>query len=333
MRVVFSFVAVILLILAAWIGVESAGLGYLFGIIIPYVAIVAFLVGVIYRVLKWARSPVPFRIPTTCGQQKSLPWIKSSKLDCPHTTLGVIGRMALEVLFFRSLFRNTKMDLKDGPKLVYGATKLLWFGGLMFHWSFLIIFVRHFKFFAEPIPYWVLGLQNFDGIFQVGLPVIYITDILILAAVTFLFVRRVIDPKLRYISLAADYFPLFLIFGIAATGIFMRYFSKVDIVSVKKLAMGLISFRPVDATVLSQIGEVFYIHLFLVSVLFMYFPLSKLMHMGGVFMSPTRNLANNNRMKRHVNPWDYPVKVHTYEEWEDEFRDVMKAADMPLEKE
>jgi hypothetical protein len=38
-------------------------------------------------------------------------------------------------------------------------------------------------------------------------------------------------------------------------------------------------------------------------------------------------------MRRHINPWDYPVKVHTYEEWEDEFRPMMKAAGMPLEKE
>jgi hypothetical protein len=54
--------------------------------------------------------------------------------------------------------------------------------------------------------------------------------------------------------------------------------------------------------------------------------------MGGVFLSPTRNLANNNRMKRHINPWNYPVKVHTYEEWEDEFRDKLEAAGMPVEK-
>ncbi|MEK7730415.1 MAG: menaquinol oxidoreductase, partial [Planctomycetota bacterium] len=60
---------------------------------------------------------------------------------------------------------------------------------------------------------------------------------------------------------------------------------------------------------------------------------SKLMHMGGVFLSPTRNLANTSRMKRHVNPWNYPVDVHTYEEWEDEYRDKMKAAGLPLEKE
>ena len=57
------------------------------------------------------------------------------------------------------------------------------------------------------------------------------------------------------------------------------------------------------------------------------------MHMGGVFLSPTRNLANNSRMKRHVNPWNYPVKTHTYQEWEDEFREKMRAAGMPLERE
>ena len=38
-------------------------------------------------------------------------------------------------------------------------------------------------------------------------------------------------------------------------------------------------------------------------------------------------------MQRHKNPWEYPVRVHTYEEYEDEFRDKMKAAGLPLEKE
>ena len=65
----------------------------------------------------------------------------------------------------------------------------------------------------------------------------------------------------------------------------------------------------------------------------MYFPFSKLVHMGGVFMSPTRNMANNNRKKRHVNPWNYPVKHHTYEAYEDEFRDHMVEAGIPVEKE
>jgi nitrate reductase gamma subunit len=80
-------------------------------------------------------------------------------------------------------------------------------------------------------------------------------------------------------------------------------------------------------------GALFYAHLVLLSALIAWFPFSKLMHMGGVFLSPTRNLANNNRTERHVNPWNYPVKVHTYQEWEDEFREKMRAAGLPLEKE
>ncbi len=49
-------------------------------------------------------------------------------------------------------------------------------------------------------------------------------------------------------------------------------------------------------------------------------------------MSPTRNLVNNSRRVRHINPWNYDVKTHTYEEYEDEFREVMKNAGLPLEK-
>ncbi len=99
---------------------------------------------------------------------------------------------------------------------------------------------------------------------------------------------------------------------------------------MKELALGLVHFSPPDPT---GIHPLFFGHLFLVCVLLAYFPLSKLVHMAGVFLSPTRNLANNNRAVRHVNPWDYPVKVHTYEEYEDEFREKMIAAGLPVEKE
>jgi len=330
MNILFSLFALLVIIVLAIIGVEVANLYFIFGVIIPYAAIATFLIGIIFQVIKWAKSPVPFRIPTVAGQQKSLPWIKNSRLESPHSTLGVIGRMILEVFLFRSLFRNTKAELKNGPTLVYGSSKYLWLGALAFHWSLLFIFLRHFRYFTEPIPVFVPFIQNLDGFFQIGVPIIYLTNVVIVVALSFLFLRRIADPKLRYFSLASDYFPLFLLISIVITGILMRYFTKVDIVGVKELAMGLFSFQPV---IPEGIGIMFFIHLFLVCVLLIYFPFSKLLHMPGVFLSPTRNLANNSRMKRHKNPWDYPVRIHTYEEYEDEFRDKMKAAGIPVEKE
>ena len=326
----FSLFTVLVLVLLVFMGVEVAGWNSLFGVVIPYAALVVFLVGIVYRVVKWGRSPVPFRIPTTCGQQKSHPWVKTNNFENPHNTFGVIVRMALEVFFFRSLFRNTKTELRSDPRLVYGGSKWLWLAGLAFHWSFLFILIRHLRFFTEPIPLFVNLLEGMDGLFEIGVPALYMTDAVILLSVTYLLLRRVFIPQVRYISLPADYFPLFLIVGVALSGVLMRHFFKVDILKVKELATGFFSFHPV---IPEGIGLPFYVHLFLVSTLLVYFPFSKLMHMGGVLLSPTRNLPNDNRSRRHVNPWNYDVKVHPYEEYEDEFRVKMKEAGIPVEKE
>jgi len=318
---VVSFLGVAVLVLIAYAGIDTAGLYYLFGVIIPYAALAIFIGGIIYRVLKWARVPVPFRIPTTAGQEKSFPWIKQNKIDNPSSALGTFIRMAFEVLLFRSLFRNTRMEMRDGPKLSYASAKWLWVAALAFHYAFLMILIRHLRLFTEPVPVLISKLEFMDSFFQVGVPLLYITDIALLAAVTYLFLRRVGIPTVRYISLPADYFPLFLIGAIGITGVLMRYFYKVNVVGVKELTMSLAKFSP---TIPEGIGVLFYIHLFLISVLFAYFPFSKLTHMAGVFLSPTRNLANNNRMKRHINPWNYPVKMHTYDEYEDDYREFMK---------
>jgi len=181
-------------------------MNYLFGVIIPYAAVAVFLAGIVYRIVCWAAAPVPFRIPTACGQQRSLSWIRSSRLDNPHSTLGVFGRMALEILLFRSLFRNTKADLKPGPVLVYGSAKWLWLGSLAFHWSLLIILVRHLRFFTEPQPALITSIQSLDGFLQVAVPVLFLSDAILAGAWTFLFVRRLVDSKIRYISLAATIF-------------------------------------------------------------------------------------------------------------------------------
>ncbi len=328
-----SVAAVAALVLIPWIGVGVLDLRVLFGVVIPYAAILTFFAGFIIKVVKWGRSAVPFKIPTTCGQQKSLPWIKHNWVENPTTTLGVVVRMFFEVCTFRSLFRNTEIDYRitpKGPIIRYGSEKFLWVAALIFHYCFLVIFIRHFRLFLDPVPFFIPWIETVDGWLEVGMPELYMSGLLILAGLGWLFVRRLIIPQIRYISLPADYFPLLLIMGIVLTGILMRYFLREDVVGVKEFIVSLFSLSPKAPT---NIGSIFFIHLFLVSVLLAYFPVSKLMHMGGVFLSPTRNLANDSRIRRHINPWNYPVKVHTYDHYEDEFRERMIEAGLPVEKE
>ncbi len=330
-KYLIPLITVFLLFLVAYTGVEGAGLHGFFGYVIPYAALIAFLAGFGIKVMGWAASAVPFRIPTTCGQQKSMPWIKQNSIDNPDTTMGVFIRMILEIFLFRSLFRNTKAAFNKNAsnRISYSFEIFLWVGALAFHYAFLVTILRHFRFFTSPVPSCLQFLEKIDGIVQLGLPGIMLSGVVLLAATLFLLARRIFDNKVSYISQAADYFPLFLIIGIAASGIAMRYFTKVDIVGIKQLTMGIVTF---SWTIPEGVGGLFYGHLFLVCILLAYFPASKLMHMGGIFLSPTRNMANNTRAKRHVNPWNYDVDTHTYEHYEDHFRDKMIEAGLPVDK-
>lgn len=328
MNLIAALIAVLILTLSA-LGIAFTPLSFLLTAILPPAVFAIFIAGFIYRVVKWGKAPVPFRITTTCGQQASLSWIKNNPLESPSGVWGVIGRMALEVFLFRSLFRNTDVAIV-GQRPVYGSAKWLWFFGLLFHWSLSVIVLRHLRFFIEPIAPWIKGLSAIDGFFEIGVPTLYLSDLTVLAGLTFLLLRRMAVPRLRYISLVTDYFALLLILGIVTTGLLMRHFFPADLLQVKHLALGWVTFAP---AVTKGVGTVFYIHLCFVFTLIVWFPFSKLMHMGGIFLSPTRNLANNNRMIRHLNPWNAPVKVHTYEEYEDEFREKMKLVGLPLDKE
>jgi nitrate reductase gamma subunit len=328
-NLLISIIAISAIVLLA-LGVSTNQIStYILAAIVPYAVFAIFVAGFIWRILQWAKSPVPFHIPTTCGQEKTLSWIKANPVDNPSSIGGVIVRMFLEIFFFRSLFRNIRLDM-TAERPVYGSAKWLWFFGLLFHWSLLFIVVRHLRFFLEQVPWLINGLSALDGFFTIGTPTLYLTDAAIVLALSFLILRRVFIPQWRYISFLQDYFALFLILGIVISGLWMRHINPVDLEKIKELSMGWVTLSPVRP---EGIGSIFFIHMFLVSVLLVWFPFSKLMHMPGIFLSPTRNLANDSRMMRYLNPWDCPVKVHSYEEYEDEFREKMKAVGLPVDKE
>jgi len=219
MKAIYSLILVLALVVIATLGAGAAKMQTIFAYCVPGTAILIFLVGFVAKVIGWAKRPVPFRIPTTGGQQQTLDWIPQNKWDNPSTGPQTAMRMFLEIVTFRSLFRNTKLVLKhdDGknPIVAYVSNKWLWLFAILFHYSFLIIVVRHMRLFLQPVPQVINAVEFVDSIFQIYAPTLYQTDMLILAGAGFLLARRLYDAKLRYISLVNDYFPLILILAIA----------------------------------------------------------------------------------------------------------------------
>ncbi|MDH5752375.1 MAG: sulfate reduction electron transfer complex DsrMKJOP subunit DsrM [Deltaproteobacteria bacterium] len=328
MKYTAPLILLLALIVGVYVGVELLNLTFVFGIIIPVLAFSVFLIGFTYKIVQWALLPVPYRIPTTCGQAPSLDFIPRNRLESPAGFWETVLRMALEVLLFRSLFRNTRAEVRPGPELAYRSNKWLWAGGLVMHWAMLVIVLRHYRFFLEPVPGLITALESMDGFLELSLPTLYLTDILFLLAVAFLLIRRFLSVQIRHISLPQDYFPLYLLLVIGITGVLMRNGIKTDVAKVKALMRSIVELR-FEAQ--QGIATSFYIHLFCVSLLAAYFPFSKLMHMGGVFFSPTRNMANNNRAVRHVNPHNPQVKIKSYAEYEQEFAEKMTKAGIPLD--
>ncbi|TNF53858.1 nitrate reductase [bacterium] len=237
------------------------GLSTVFNLL-AYVAALIFIVGLLFKVVLYFKTPSPLKIPTT---------------PAPLNSAGVVLRMIPEVLFFRSL-------LKGGT-----AEKILWLGGWTFHVCFLVIVLRHLRFFTYPVPGWVMSFQEI-GIWA-GL--IFPLALLLLIA------RRFLNDRLMVISLFQDYFILILIIAIGLTGLLLKYFIRTNLVDVKAFILGLLTLSPVSL----PSSTLFLIHFCLVLLLLIYFPFSKLIHAWGVLMSPTRVQTDTPREFRHVAPW------------------------------
>lgn len=89
---------------------------------------------------------------------------------------------------------------------------------------------------------------------------------------------------------------LLLLMAIGLSGMAMSFAVPTNIVQVKAFFQGLLYFDwqplPSDPLLL--------LHLFLVALLMMIFPISKLLHAPGVFFSPTRNQVDNPREHRYT---------------------------------
>ena len=239
-------------------------MSYFFALLFIFATLVL-VVGLARKIIQYARTPAPLKIPTT---------------PAPVTRSGVVLRMFREVVFFESLFK---------------ATKWTWLFGWMFHIGLLLVLLRHLRYFVEPtwLPDWMWFLIELIQPFG-----IYAAFAMV-AGLLGLFIRRVFVDRVRYISAPSDYLWLLLLGFIGVSGLIMQFVSRTDVVMVKQFFTGLMTFSwgqlPVDFPLI--------VHLLLVAVLMILFPFSKLLHVPGIFFSPTRNQVDNPREKRHIAPW------------------------------
>lgn len=224
-----------------------------------YAATAVLLGGLGYRIWQYASTPAPLKIPTT---------------PAPTTRAGVTFRMAREVLVFESLFK---------------ANKWIWAFGILFHAALAVVLLRHFRYFQQPV--WsVIGLVQPFGVYA---------GFAMVAGLAGLWARRIIVPRIRYISAPSDHLMLVLLIAIGISGLSMKFVAHTDIIAVKAFFLGLMRFNiqplPTDINLL--------VHLGLVALLMLIFPFSKLLHAPGVFFSPTRNQVDNPRERRHLSRW------------------------------
>ncbi len=185
-----------------------------------YLATLLFVVGLLYRINTYARTPAPLKIPTT---------------PAPTTTGGVVMRMTREVVFFESLFKSNLW---------------IWGLGMMFHASLALVLMRHLRYFTEPVWGWVALIQPF-GMYA---------GITMLLGLCGLWGRRFFVERIRYISTPSDHLMLLLLIGIAASGLMMKFVVHTDVIAVKGYFLGLMHFNiqalPADLLLLVHLSLV-----------------------------------------------------------------------------
>ncbi len=167
-----------------------------------YVATAALVIGLAARIVDYARTPAPLKIPTT---------------PAPLTQGGVALRLLREVVFFESLFKGSLWT---------------WLFGWLFHASLALVLARHLRYFTEPVWGWVVLVQPLGILAAFGM----------LAGLAGLLARRFLVDRIRYISTPSDYLMLVLLLLIGASGLAMKYVFRTDVVAVKAFFLGLMRF-------------------------------------------------------------------------------------------
>lgn len=254
---------------------------FFIGQVFPYLAAGIFIVGMIWRVRAWLKVPVPFPLtlfPTSVNISDR------------------IGRVCRELLGFPSLWCGD-----EG----------LWPWAWLMHGTLAMVIIGHL------VGISALGLQFTAIGFTAGQSLALSalmgtsTGVVMFVALIVLLYRRTAVPVVKRLSDPADYFDLLLLLSIVVSGLHMRMTSlHVDLMAIRAYLAGIISFHPVPI----PHEWIFVSHFFLVNVLLIYIPFSKLVHFAGSVVNqimlaapppvyPTPIKANSTNLSASARLW------------------------------
>ena len=225
------------------------------GVILPYVAVLVFLGGMIWRVVTWKKLASP---PMTL-------------FPAPATEADNKLNVAKEVLFFKSLFHGDRV---------------LWCFAWIFHVLLALIFLGHFRVITGMIDATLetMGMSK-EGILAMSGGAGGAAGIVILFAVVLLLARRAMLPRVREVTGVPDVLALLLIGAIIITGNIMRFGSEhFDLALTREYFAALATFSDVTAMEALKNGT-FLVHMCLALILIMLIPFSKILHLGGIFFT------------------------------------------------
>ncbi len=230
-------------------------LRFLIGGVLPYVALLVFVIAMVFRVRSWMKLPAPsmtlFPAPPQGGKANAINTVK-------------------EAVLFRSLFKGDRT---------------LWVLAWGFHVVLALIFVGHIRVVSNVDRLFMSMGMTEAGIQGMSSGAGGAAGIIILLTAVALLLRRLVLPRVKEITSVSDALALVLIGTILITGNMMRFGTEhFDLTLTREYFGSLVSFGSLADAEALQNG-VFLIHMCLALLLLMYIPFSKILHFGGIFFT------------------------------------------------
>ncbi len=227
-----------------------SALQLLVGVVLPFVAVLVFVVGMAYRFRVWFKTPQPAKMTLTPAPKGSL-----------------AGAVLAETMFFPSLFKGDRV---------------LWLFSWFFHVTLALIALGHIRVVTGLADAILISMgmtaENVDQMSSISGGA---AGIVILATGALLLARRFVVARVREISGTGDFLALLLLLTIIFTGNMMRFGAEhFDLGQTRAWVHSLLTLSPTVPA-----NGTFLVHALLAQLLFIYIPFSKILHFGGIFFT------------------------------------------------